>query len=78
MAWDNATKLFEQYGPRELIVRCLAMVLVLLSLCSTNTAAWSQTECKVCRETLQACLKAHSKDACNNDYSICMRHCRKK
>jgi len=59
-------------------MRCLAIALVLLGLCSTNTATWAQTECNVCRETLQACLKAHSKDACNNDYSICMKHCRRK
>jgi hypothetical protein len=59
-------------------MRALVIGLVLLGLCSTNTAAWAQTECNVCRETLQACLKAHSKEACNNDYSICMRHCRRK
>jgi hypothetical protein len=59
-------------------MRGLAIALVLLCLCGTSTAAWTLEECKVCRETLQACLKAHSKDACNNDYSICMRHCRKK
>jgi hypothetical protein len=58
-------------------MRSLAIALLLFGLCSTSTVAWAQTECKVCRETLQACLKAHSKDACNNDYSICMRHCRK-
>jgi hypothetical protein len=59
-------------------MRSLAIALVLLGLGSPNTNVWAQTECNVCRETLQACLKAHSKDACNNDYSICMRHCRKK
>ena len=59
-------------------MRGFAFAFVLFGLCSTNGAALAQSECKVCRETLQACLKAHSKDACNNDYSICMRHCRKK
>ena len=59
-------------------MRGLAIALVLLGLASTNTTVWAQAECQVCRETLQACLRAHSKDACNNDYSICMRHCRKK
>jgi hypothetical protein len=59
-------------------MRGAAFALVLFGVCSTNTAAWAQEDCKVCPETLQACLKAHSKDACNNDYSICMRHCLKK
>lgn len=59
-------------------MRGLAIVLVLFGLSSTSTTAWAQEDCKVCRETLQACLKAHSKDACNNDFSICMKHCRKK
>jgi hypothetical protein len=58
-------------------MRGLAILLVLFGLSSTSTTARAQTECKVCREALQACLKAHSKDAYNNDYSICMRHCRK-
>ena len=47
-------------------MRGLAIALVLYGWYSTSTSAWAQTECKVCRETLQACLKAHSKDACNN------------
>jgi hypothetical protein len=61
-----------------LTLRRLSIALVLFGLCSTAASAWAQTECNVCRETLQACLKAHLKDAYNNDYSICMRHCRKK
>jgi hypothetical protein len=59
-------------------MRRVAIALVLFGLCSTNTVGWAQEDCKVCRETLQYCVKAHSKDACNNDYSICMKHCRKK
>ena len=59
-------------------MRGLFIAIVSLSLSSISTAAGAQTECKVCRETLQACLKAHSKDACSNDYSICMKHCRSK
>ena len=59
-------------------MRGLAIALVLFGSCIASTRARAQEDCKVCRETLQACLKAHTKDACNNDYSICMRHCRKK
>lgn len=59
-------------------MRGLAIALVLFGLGSTSSTARAQADCKVCRETLQACLKAHSKGACNNDFSICMKHCRKK
>jgi hypothetical protein len=59
-------------------MRSLAIALVLYGSCSISTAAWAQNECKVCRETLGYCLKAHSKDACNHDYAVCMKGCRKK
>jgi hypothetical protein len=61
-------------------MRALAIPLVLLVLQSTNTAAWAQqsNDCRACRDFRQACLKAHSKEACNTDYVICMKHCGKK
>ena len=34
--------------------------------------------CKECREFQKACLKAHSKAACQTDYDICMKHCQQK
>lgn len=34
--------------------------------------------CKECRDFQKACLKAHSKAACQADYDICMKHCRQK
>lgn len=60
-------------------MRSATILLLLVTACGTAFPARAQqTDCKLCRETLQACLKAHTKDACNNDYTICMRHCRKK
>jgi len=61
-------------------MRALIIPLALLALCSVNTIAQAQQAdaCKACRDFQQACLKAHSKEACNTDYVICMKHCRKK
>ena len=33
--------------------------------------------CRLCRESQQACIKNHSKDACKNEFDICMKHCRR-
>jgi hypothetical protein len=61
-------------------MRPIAILLVLFASCSLNADASAQqtNECKLCREVQQACLKNHSKDACNHEYAICMNHCRKK
>jgi hypothetical protein len=57
-----------------------AAVIVLFLAFNTSTAARAQqtNDCKLCREYQQACVKNHTKDACNNEYSICMKYCRKK
>jgi hypothetical protein len=39
-------------------------------------AAGNADACKACRDDHDACIKAHSKDACKTNYDICMRHCR--
>jgi hypothetical protein len=40
--------------------------------------AAQQDECKACRDDYQACIAAHSKDACKTNREICLKHCRKK
>jgi hypothetical protein len=35
-------------------------------------------DCKICRESRQACVKNHSRDACRTEYDICMKHCRRQ
>ncbi len=64
----------------EMVMRGIAILLVLVVSLSTNTAARAQQtkDCKLCREYQQACLKNHTRDACNNEYSICMKYCGKK
>ena len=61
-------------------MRAVAIVLVLFTTHSPNTAARAQqsNDCKICRDSLQVCLKNHSRAACNTEYGICMNHCRKK
>jgi hypothetical protein len=56
-----------------------AVIVLFLSFNTSTTARAQQTnDCKLCREYQQACVKNHTRDACNNEYSICMKYCRKK
>jgi hypothetical protein len=74
------------HGPAKRVVRggsmmrWMAILSVLsLSLTINITARAQQTnDCKLCREYQQACLKNHTREACNNEYDICMKYCRKK
>jgi hypothetical protein len=45
---------------------------------STVARAQQTKDCKACREYQQACVKNHTRDACNNEYNICMKYCGKK
>jgi hypothetical protein len=64
----------------EMVMRAIAILFVLVVSFSTNNAARAQqtSDCKLCREYQQACVKNHTRDACNNEYGICMKYCRKK
>jgi hypothetical protein len=65
---------------RALHACAIAILSVLIVSFSASPAARAQqtNDCKLCREYQQACLKNHTPDACNNEYSICMKYCRKK
>ena len=55
------------------------LLALLISVCAnTATRAQQTNDCKLCREYQQACLKNHTREACNNEYDICMKYCRKK
>jgi hypothetical protein len=56
-------------------MRWIAILSMLMfSLSANNTARGQQTsDCKLCREYQQACLKNHTREACNNEYDICMK-----
>ena len=65
---------------KEVLMRAIAVLLLLFAANNLKIAAQAQksSECNLCRESLQACLKNHSRAACNTEYNICMNHCRKK
>jgi hypothetical protein len=61
------------------MVRRLAIAIVLpghLLVAGFAAAASTDTCIKACRDDQNACIRAHSKDACKTNYDICMRHCR--
>jgi hypothetical protein len=57
-------------------MRAFLMVLMLLGVCGAARAEQAN-DCKLCRDQQRACAKNHSQAACNTEYAICMRHCRK-
>lgn len=52
--------------------------IALIGYLSTLGSVRAADSCKECRDFQKACLKAHSKAACQIDYDICMKHCRQK
>jgi hypothetical protein len=68
-------------GPRaRTIMRAFTTVLFLLGVWSTSgpVQAAGANKCQDCRDYRQACIKAHSQQACKSEYDICMRHCQRK
>jgi hypothetical protein len=63
-----------------MVMKAIAILSALIVSLNTGTSARAQqtNDCKLCREYQQACAKNHTRDACNNEYSICMKYCRKK
>jgi hypothetical protein len=53
-----------------------AGALAFLLACVFSTMAVASAACSECRAFQKPCLKAHPKEACRNDYDICMKHCR--
>ena len=53
-------------------MRAIAILLALVVSFNANTAARAQQtdDCKLCREYQQACLKNHTRDACNNEHEV--------
>jgi hypothetical protein len=63
-----------------MVMRPIAIISVLVVAGTANTAARAQqtSDCKLCREYQQACLKNHTRDVCNHEYEVCMKYCRNK
>ncbi len=52
---------------------------VLLGCVVAYTAARAQPaiDCKSCPAERKICRQAHSQQACDSEYAMCMKHCRK-
>jgi hypothetical protein len=54
------------------------LVLVLLSsVVAYSAAAQPVIDCKSCPVERKICRQAHSQQACDSEYAMCMKHCRK-
>ena len=53
--------------------------LLLLAFIAAYTPARAQPviDCKSCPIERKICRQAHSQQACDSEYAMCMKHCRK-
>jgi hypothetical protein len=61
-------------------VLCIAALVVLLGdfgVGGTASAA-PLLECKACAAERKICRQAHSQQACDSEFAICMKHCQRK
>jgi hypothetical protein len=40
-----------------------------------EAAQAKEDKCKICRDYHAACVKAHTKEACQSELNICLKHC---
>jgi len=61
-------------------MRIFALVLLMLAaFCGANRAAQAQqSNCKVCSEQQQGCMKNYAGPTCKSEYKMCMKSCGKK
>jgi len=61
------------------LMRALRLIIAVFGLaCAVEVASAAPADsCRLCRESQQACIKNHSKDACRNEFDICIKHCRR-
>jgi len=55
------------------------LFILLLGLAVASTPAWAEQtiECKSCPVERKICRQAHSQQACDSEYAMCMKHCKK-
>jgi hypothetical protein len=49
-------------------------------LCGAGHMAHAQpaTDCKACAAERKICRQAHSQQACDSEYAICVKHCARR
>jgi len=61
------------------LMRALHLIIAVVGFaCAAEVAPAAPADsCGLCRDSHQACIKNHSKDACRNEFDICIKHCRR-
>jgi len=61
-------------------VPCIVALLVLVGGVGVSRTAWASPllECKACAVERKICRQAHSQQACDSEFAICMKHCQRK
>jgi hypothetical protein len=57
-------------------MRTLLPLSILVVLLGQSFAQAQADKCKICRDYHSACVKAHTKEACQSELKICLKHCR--
>ena len=58
-------------------MRCLFVLLLGLVVAYTPARAEQTIDCKACPVERKICRQAHSQQACDSEYAMCMKYCRK-
>ena len=58
----------------------IAVLIALLGMAGASQFARAEpaVECKACAAERKICRQAHSQQACDSEYAMCMKHCRKR
>jgi hypothetical protein len=56
-----------------------SIFILLFGLAVGCTSAWAQStiDCKSCPIERKICRQAHSQQACDSEYAMCLKHCKK-
>jgi hypothetical protein len=58
-------------------MRIFIILLLLVFVAYTPARAQMVIDCKSCPVERKICRQAHSQQACDSEYAMCMKHCKK-
>ncbi len=58
-------------------MRIVSMMLLGFVVAYTPARAQQTIDCKSCVPERKICRQAHSQQACDSEYAMCMKHCRR-
>jgi len=56
--------------------KALLVLSIFAVLPGVESVQAKEDTCKICRDYHAACVKAHTKEACQSELNICLKHCR--